>query len=313
VYWSAKGLAAWRITDHAAPRITFFEPFVGPPWYAQMHRAFSAMVTFQPDAQVFPQARLAAKTPGRIHADAEGRRADPTEAWQLLKAPDRFVTLCQCGQAPPQMLDLTGHHIVTLPQKHQVGTQYPILGLTTEQFSPIFHLGELCLFHKQPMAAEAGDNPIGLPHPLLDAIVVQTDVLLQQRPLQTLWVMHGLKVSGTISRDGNLLLREFNVTHPDRRIRSISQRIGWDPLAGGFNSWTFDSNGGYSEGLWKRQGESWIVNINGVLPDGKRFSATSIHSQINDTGYLFESVGATVEGKLCPDQKVKLLRQASQK
>ncbi len=119
-------------------------------------------------------------------------------------------------------------------------------------------------------------------------------------------------LSGTISRDGNYLLREFIVTGPDHNVRSFSQRIGWDPLSGGLKSWTFDSDGGYSEGVWKRQGDSWIVNTSGVSPDGKRSSATTIHSQINDKGFVFDSVGATVDGKLCPDAKVKLLRQAPQ-
>ncbi|MGO9114724.1 MAG: YybH family protein [Thermoguttaceae bacterium] len=119
-------------------------------------------------------------------------------------------------------------------------------------------------------------------------------------------------LSGTVSSDGNYLLREVIVTDPDHSVRSFRQRIGWDPLSGGLKSWTFDSDGGYSEGLWKRQGDSWIVNTSGVSPDGKRSSATSIHSQINDKGFVFESVGATVDGKLCPDAKVKLLRQAPQ-
>jgi len=115
-------------------------------------------------------------------------------------------------------------------------------------------------------------------------------------------------VSGTISRDGNYLLREFTITHPDHSRQSFSQRIGWDPLTKALKSWTFDSNGGYHEGLWKQQGESWIVNTNGVSPDGKRSSATNIHSQINDKSFMLESVGATTEGKLGPDMKVQLKR-----
>jgi len=118
--------------------------------------------------------------------------------------------------------------------------------------------------------------------------------------------------SGSISRDGNYLLREFTLTHRDHSRQSLTQRIGWDPLTGGFKSWVFDSNGGHSEGLWKRQGDSWIVNTSGVSPDGKRSSATNVYSQINDKGHVFDSVGATIDGKLSPDVRVKLLRQAPQ-
>jgi len=119
-------------------------------------------------------------------------------------------------------------------------------------------------------------------------------------------------VSGSVSRDGNYLLREVALTHPDRSRQSLSQRIGWDPLTGGLKSWVFDYDGGCSEGLWKRQGESWIVNTNGVSPNGKRSSATNVYSLINDKGHVFDSVGATVEGKLSPDVRVKLLRQPPQ-
>jgi uncharacterized protein (TIGR02246 family) len=117
-------------------------------------------------------------------------------------------------------------------------------------------------------------------------------------------------LSATISRDGNYILREVTVTHPDRSVRSFSQRIGWNPISGSLKSWTFDSSGGHSEGLWKLQGDNWIVNTSGVSSDGKRSSATNIHSQIGEKGFVFESVGATVEGRLIPDTKVKLVRQA---
>jgi uncharacterized protein (TIGR02246 family) len=116
--------------------------------------------------------------------------------------------------------------------------------------------------------------------------------------------------SGAMSRDGNFLLREIMVTAPDGRVRSISQRIGWDPIAGHFKSWTFDSDGGYGEGSWKREGESWIVNSTGVTPDGKRISATGIYSGITDDGMMMLSTGGTVEGQPRPDMKFKLTRES---
>jgi uncharacterized protein (TIGR02246 family) len=117
--------------------------------------------------------------------------------------------------------------------------------------------------------------------------------------------------SGAMSRDGNFLLREILVTAPDGRVRSISQRIGWDPIAGHFKSWTFDSDGGYGEGSWKREGESWIVNSNGVTPDGKRISATGVYSDITDDGMMMLSSGSTVEGRPRPDMKFKLTRETA--
>jgi hypothetical protein len=117
-------------------------------------------------------------------------------------------------------------------------------------------------------------------------------------------------VSGSMSSDGNFLLREFFVTLPDGTRRRTSQRIGWDPLAGGFKSWTFHSDGGYGEGVWKRQGDVWIVNNSGVSPDGKRSSMTTIYSKIDDESMIVALVGATVEDKAEPDVKLKLIRQS---
>jgi uncharacterized protein (TIGR02246 family) len=117
-------------------------------------------------------------------------------------------------------------------------------------------------------------------------------------------------VSGSMSSDGNFLLREFFVTLPDGTRRRTSQRIGWDPLSGGFKSWTFHSDGGYGEGVWKRQGDVWIVNNSGVSPDGKRSSMTTIYSQIDDESMIVALVGAMVEDKAEPDVKLKLIRQS---
>ncbi|HEV2971675.1 MAG TPA: SgcJ/EcaC family oxidoreductase [Pirellulales bacterium] len=117
-------------------------------------------------------------------------------------------------------------------------------------------------------------------------------------------------VSGSMSSDGNFLLREFFVTLPDGARRRASQRIGWDPLAGGFKSWTFHSDGGYGEGVWKRQGDVWLVNNNGVSPEGKRSSKTTIYSKINDESMIVASVGAMVEDQAEPDVKLKLVRQS---
>ena len=118
-------------------------------------------------------------------------------------------------------------------------------------------------------------------------------------------------MSGMMSRDGNFLMRQIMVTAPDGREHSLSQRIGWDPLAGRFKSWTFLSDGGYGEGMWKREGQSWIVNSTEVSPEGKRSSATGIYSQITPDGMTLLFSGATEEGEPRPDLKFKLKRETA--
>ena len=57
---------------------------------------------------------------------------------------------------------------------------------------------------------------------------------------------------------------------------TVTQRIGWDPLARQFRSWEFDSEGGFGEGRWSRDGDRWVVKHTGVRPEGTTASATNI-------------------------------------
>jgi uncharacterized protein (TIGR02246 family) len=145
------------------------------------------------------------------------------------------------------------------------------------------------------------------PQPPLNARLAELKWLLGDFAGRSL---EGLRmiITSTMSSDGNFVLREFYVTMPDGTKRRSSQRIGWDPLTGGLKSWTFHSDGGYSEGVWKRQGDVWIVNNSGVSVDGKRTSHTTIYSKISDDGMIVSSVGVMVEDKSEPDIKLQLKR-----
>ena len=60
---------------------------------------------------------------------------------------------------------------------------------------------------------------------------------------------------------------------------SVTQRIGWDPLAKQVRSWEFDSEGGFGEGRWSRDGERWIVKHTGTRPEGTTASSTNVMSR----------------------------------
>ena len=66
--------------------------------------------------------------------------------------------------------------------------------------------------------------------------------------------------------NGNFLLRSFGVRVKGKPALTGTQRIGWDPLTKQLKSWVFDSNGGYGEGLWMRQGDQWVIKATGVRP-----------------------------------------------
>ncbi len=81
------------------------------------------------------------------------------------------------------------------------------------------------------------------------------------------------------SEEQNFLLRSFIVKLRGRPVMTVSQRIGWDPMARQIRSWDFDSDGSFGEGRWSRIGERWVIKHTGVLPEGTPTSATNIMSR----------------------------------
>ena len=107
--------------------------------------------------------------------------------------------------------------------------------------------------------------------------------------------------------DGNFLLREFKVTVAGDAVISGTQRIGWDPLTGRLRAWTFDSQGGHFDGVWRRDGESWVLNSTGVTADGETASGTSIFTIIDPHTITWQAVDHEIEGARRPDSAVYTL------
>jgi uncharacterized protein (TIGR02246 family) len=97
------------------------------------------------------------------------------------------------------------------------------------------------------------------------------------------WVDEGpdseVRVQCRWSADTNFLIRTFAVKHQGKTVMTVTQRIGWDPLARQIRSWEFDSEGGFGEGRWSRDGTRWVVKHTGVRPEGLAASATNILSK----------------------------------
>ncbi len=89
-----------------------------------------------------------------------------------------------------------------------------------------------------------------------------------------------VRVNCRWSDDQNFLLRTVTVQHQGKAISTITQRIGWDALAGRIRSWDFDSDGSFGGGTWSHEGERWVVKYTNVLPDGTPGSATNILTRV---------------------------------
>jgi uncharacterized protein (TIGR02246 family) len=105
------------------------------------------------------------------------------------------------------------------------------------------------------------------------------------------------------SPDKNYLLREFTIHVQGRPVMTVDQRIGWDPLGKEIRSWVFDSEGGYGEGHWTRDGNQWFIRSTGVLPDGRTASATQILTRAGPHTARWASIQRTVAGQVVPNMQ----------
>ncbi len=100
--------------------------------------------------------------------------------------------------------------------------------------------------------------------------------------------------------DGNFLVREFTMKTHGKPVLSGTQRIGWDPARHQFKTWIFDSEGGFGDGYWTRNGDQWVIKAEGVRQDGKHASATNIITRLGKDRASWQSVDRTIGGAAVP-------------
>jgi uncharacterized protein (TIGR02246 family) len=87
-----------------------------------------------------------------------------------------------------------------------------------------------------------------------------------------------------------------------------TQRIGWDAHNGRVRSWVFDSAGGFGEGFWKRQGNTWEVLADGVFPDGRVASSVSRWAFIDENTVRWSATDRQADETPMPDLAVTFVR-----
>jgi uncharacterized protein (TIGR02246 family) len=103
------------------------------------------------------------------------------------------------------------------------------------------------------------------------------------------------------ARGGNFITRNVNVKRAGQTTLEGWQIIGWDPIEERIRSWTFDSEGGFAEGWWTREGERWLVRETGVTPDGSRTGAENTITKLSPDRLAWESNNRTLDGAPQPN------------
>ena len=91
-----------------------------------------------------------------------------------------------------------------------------------------------------------------------------------------------VEVHGKWMNDKRFISRSFQVRGKEGYQLDGTQIVGWDPSAGVIRSWSFDSEGGWEQAVWSRDGERWLVRVSAVLPDGSVGSEQRLIARVGD-------------------------------
>jgi uncharacterized protein (TIGR02246 family) len=116
-----------------------------------------------------------------------------------------------------------------------------------------------------------------------------------------------IRVSVRWALNRAFLMTEYIVKDSEGDMQ-VNQLTGFDPLTGQIKSWTFDSRGGYGEGLWNKEGNTWVAETAGVLPNGQTGTAVNVIRYVDDQHMVFQARDREIGGQPIPDSEVKLMR-----
>jgi uncharacterized protein (TIGR02246 family) len=125
----------------------------------------------------------------------------------------------------------------------------------------------------------------------------------------------GAEIRTTYTWDANrkFIHVQFSIKEADRTL-SGKQVIGVDPATGMIHSWTFEANGGVGEADWSRDGDHWVLDAVGTLPDGTTLRQTNILSRVNADTFTWQSTERTLDDSELADlAPVKVTRLKAEK
>jgi uncharacterized protein (TIGR02246 family) len=120
------------------------------------------------------------------------------------------------------------------------------------------------------------------------------------------------KVSYSWAENDNFLVSAFVTTLKDVPVAGGMQWIGWDGVAKKIRSFSFDSNGGISEGSWNKDGDKFLGKVKASLRDGKTLTATIVITKVDADHFTWQSTKRSLDGKELPDSDVVKMKRAKQ-
>jgi uncharacterized protein (TIGR02246 family) len=118
------------------------------------------------------------------------------------------------------------------------------------------------------------------------------------------------KATYSWAENSNFLVSSFVTTLKDVPVGGGTQWIGWDGAAKHIRSWSFNSNGGFAEGNWSRDGDKWTAKVSATPADGKRVTATVVITKVDGDHLTWQSTRRSVDGNAVPDSDVVKMKRA---
>jgi uncharacterized protein (TIGR02246 family) len=121
-------------------------------------------------------------------------------------------------------------------------------------------------------------------------------------------------VTSTVDWTSNhhFLRRSVTITREGEDPTEATEIIGYDPVAGALGSSVFDSDGGFGEGKWTREGNTWMNSFAATAPDGSTSSAQHIITFVDNDTYSWESVNRQRDGAVLPNlDKIEVIRTSA--
>lgn len=109
---------------------------------------------------------------------------------------------------------------------------------------------------------------------------------------------------------GKFLMGEMLVSRPDIDPEATTVRIGWDGSRESVVWWTFDDGGGFSEGVWSRTDDGWVVKTTGTTAQGEATSGTARLVVEGKDRMLWTVSERLLDGEAQPDLELRFVRQA---
>ena len=100
--------------------------------------------------------------------------------------------------------------------------------------------------------------------------------------------------------DKSFIRVQFSIRQKGRTLRGF-QMIGKDEASGELRSWTFESEGGFGEATWSRDGERWLVNTTARLADGSALEATVVLVPVGRDAFTWQATRRSIDGEAIDD------------